>query len=79
MTVFFGQFGPIGFPELLVFALVMLLFFGHRLPGVMRSLGRGVIEFKKGIRGEKGGDEPAEDSKGDEPEPSEPEQKAHRG
>lgn len=52
MTTPVGQFGPIGFPELLIFALVMLLLFGHRLPGVMRSLGRGVIEFKKGLRGE---------------------------
>lgn len=60
MTMPVAQFGPIGFPELLVFALVMLLLFGHRLPGIMRSLGRGVIEFKRGIRGEPSDDEPAE-------------------
>lgn len=55
-----AQFGPIGFPELLVFALVILLLFGHRLPGIMRSLGRGVIEFKRGIRGEPSGDDSGE-------------------
>ncbi len=60
MTMPVAQFGPFGFPELLVFALVMLLLFGHRLPGIMRSLGRGVIEFKRGIRGEPSGDDPAE-------------------
>ena len=38
-------------PELLVVLIVVLLLFGNRLPGVMRSLGRGVTEFKKGIEG----------------------------
>jgi sec-independent protein translocase protein TatA len=41
----------IGYPELLIVGVVVLLLFGHRLPGVMRSLGRGVVEFKKGISG----------------------------
>ena len=40
--------GPI---ELVVLAVVILLLFGNRLPSVMRSLGRGVIEFKKGVQG----------------------------
>ncbi|MCC5829779.1 MAG: twin-arginine translocase TatA/TatE family subunit [Phycisphaeraceae bacterium] len=31
--------------------LVALLFFGGRLPEVGRSLGRGIVEFKRGIRG----------------------------
>ena len=35
--------------------IVVLLLFGNRLPSVMRSLGRGVTEFKKGIEG--GGDD----------------------
>ena len=38
-------------PELLIVAFVALLFFGNRLPSVMRSLGRSVTEFKKGISG----------------------------
>lgn len=43
-------FGSLGTPELLVIALVMLLLFGSRLPEVMRSMGRGVVEFKKGLK-----------------------------
>lgn len=38
-------------PEILIVGLVLLLFFGNRLPGVMRSLGKSVTEFKKGISG----------------------------
>ena len=34
-----------------VVALVALLLFGNRLPGMMRSLGRSVVEFKKGVAG----------------------------
>jgi sec-independent protein translocase protein TatA len=41
----------IGYPELLIVGVVVLLLFGHRLPSVMRSLGRGVVEFKKGVSG----------------------------
>jgi sec-independent protein translocase protein TatA len=33
------------------------LLFGNRLPNVMRSLGQGVTEFKKGIEGIKEDDE----------------------
>jgi sec-independent protein translocase protein TatA len=36
--------------EMLAFSLIVLLLFGKRLPGLMRSLGAGVTEFKKGIR-----------------------------
>ena len=35
--------------EMLVVAGVVLLLFGNRVPGMMRSLGRSVTEFKKGI------------------------------
>ena len=38
-------------PELLILAGVLLLFFGNRLPSVMRSLGKSVTEFKKGVAG----------------------------
>lgn len=44
----FMSVGPL---ELFVVAVVVLLLFGNRLPSVMRSLGRGVIEFKKGVQG----------------------------
>jgi sec-independent protein translocase protein TatA len=36
---------------LLIVAVIVLLLFGNRLPSVMRSLGKGVNEFKKGIEG----------------------------
>jgi sec-independent protein translocase protein TatA len=41
----------VGMPEMLILAFVCLLIFGNRLPGVMRSLGKSVTEFKKGISG----------------------------
>lgn len=37
--------------ELVIIAGLALLFFGNRLPSVMRSLGRGVVEFKRGVAG----------------------------
>jgi sec-independent protein translocase protein TatA len=46
--LFLGMPGPV---ELLIVALIILLLFGNRLPGVMRSMGRGIVEFKKGIQG----------------------------
>ncbi len=47
----FGFFGMPGHIELLIITGLALLLFGHRLPSVMRSLGRGVVEFKKGVQG----------------------------
>lgn len=41
----------LGTPELLIVGVVALLIFGNRLPSVMRSLGKSVTEFKKGISG----------------------------
>ena len=37
--------------QMVVVGLVVLLLFGNRLPSVMRSLGEGITEFKKGIKG----------------------------
>ncbi|MGL4943783.1 MAG: Sec-independent protein translocase subunit TatA/TatB [Thermoguttaceae bacterium] len=45
------MFGMPGHLELLIVAGLALLLFGNRLPGVMRSLGRSVVEFKKGVSG----------------------------
>lgn len=52
-------FGMPGLPELMIVGLVVLLLFGNRLPSVMRSLGFGITEFKRGIKGEGPDDSPA--------------------
>lgn len=43
-----GMPGPF---EMMIIGGVVLLLFGSRLPGAMRSLGRSVVEFKKGVKG----------------------------
>jgi sec-independent protein translocase protein TatA len=45
---FLPNFGPW---EMIILAGICLLFFGNRLPSVMRSLGKSVTEFKKGVSG----------------------------
>jgi sec-independent protein translocase protein TatA len=47
----FAFFTNLGGPELMIVAFVALLIFGNRLPSVMRSVGKSVTEFKKGIAG----------------------------
>ena len=37
--------------EMIILAFICLLIFGNRLPNAMRSLGKSVTEFKKGISG----------------------------
>ncbi len=46
-------FGPTGMSPLalLVILVIALLMFGKRLPEVARSLGKGIVEFKKGVKG----------------------------
>jgi TatA/E family protein of Tat protein translocase len=41
----------IGTTELIILAGIALLLFGTRLPKVMRSLGEGIVEFKRGVQG----------------------------
>ncbi|HYC76617.1 MAG TPA: twin-arginine translocase TatA/TatE family subunit [Planctomycetota bacterium] len=43
--------GNLGTFEMIVVLLIGLLLFGSRLPEVGRSLGRSLMEFKKGLRG----------------------------
>ena len=61
-VIMFGWFGMPGHLELLIIAFIILLLFGNRLPQLMRSLGRGVVEFKQGLHGE--GDDDLDDSEG---------------
>jgi sec-independent protein translocase protein TatA len=54
-----------GTPELILILVIALLLFGTRLPKVARSMGQGLTEFKKGIKGvkddvEKAGEEEEE-------------------
>ncbi len=41
----------IGPMELVVILGIGILLFGKRLPEVGRSLGKGIVEFKKGLQG----------------------------
>ena len=43
--------GQIGWTEIIILAVIGLLIFGRRLPEVGRSLGKGIVEFKKGLSG----------------------------
>ena len=45
------MFLGLGAPELILIGLIALLLFGNRVPEVMRSLGKGLGEFKKGVSG----------------------------
>ncbi|HEV3203440.1 MAG TPA: twin-arginine translocase TatA/TatE family subunit [Gemmataceae bacterium] len=65
-AVFEGLFGP----HILILLIIGILLFGKRLPEVGRSLGKGIVEFKKGLKG-------LEDDIGDHTSaPSAPEQRA---
>ena len=44
----FGNLNPM---EMFVVFGIAVLLFGKRLPEVGRTLGKGIVEFKKGIRG----------------------------
>jgi sec-independent protein translocase protein TatA len=48
MTLLAYGFSPFTVAVLLI---IVVLIFGNRLPGMMRSLGAGMTEFKKGLAG----------------------------
>jgi sec-independent protein translocase protein TatA len=50
MTPLFA-FGELSLVHWIIVAAVGILLFGKRLPEVGRSLGKGIIEFKKGLKG----------------------------
>jgi sec-independent protein translocase protein TatA len=43
--------GPLGWPEMVILAVLGVLIFGKRLPEVGKSIGKGIVEFKKGLSG----------------------------
>ncbi len=46
----FAMFG-LGWPEIMIILVAGVILFGRRLPEVGRYLGKGIVEFKKGIKG----------------------------
>ncbi len=61
--------GSLGFQEILVIALVVLLLFGgKKIPELMRGLGKGVKSFKDGLNGL---EDPKEENKDKEKEDTE--------
>jgi sec-independent protein translocase protein TatA len=44
-------FGLPGGWEWIAILVVVLLLFGHRIPGMARALGSGITEFKRGLKG----------------------------
>lgn len=51
MTTTIGFIQNIGMMEWAVILIIALLLFGKRLPEVGKSLGKGIVEFKKGLKG----------------------------
>jgi sec-independent protein translocase protein TatA len=50
--------GPLGWPEIIIILVVLLLLFGaKRLPEMGRSLGRGMREFKDSVTGKDSDDD----------------------
>jgi sec-independent protein translocase protein TatA len=57
------RLGGFGLPEMLILLAIIVLFVGARkIPGLARSLGTSIQEFKKGARGEGEGEELEQDS-----------------
>jgi sec-independent protein translocase protein TatA len=50
-TPLFAFLNHIGPMELMIILGLGVLLFGKRLPEVGRSLGKGIVEFKKGLKG----------------------------
>ena len=64
ILLFFQKIGT--WELILILAVVLLLFGGRKVPELMRNLGKGMGEFKKGL---KEGEDEYKKSKNDENEP----------
>ena len=53
----------LGHYELLILLVILLILFGHRLPGLMKNLGKSVNSFKEGIHETDAGGEPIDEDK----------------
>jgi len=51
MNPLVGFLPNLGFSEVMVLMVIGVLLFGRRLPEVGRYLGKGIVEFKKGLKG----------------------------
>ena len=51
MNAMFGFLGEFSLWHWMIVAVIGILLFGKRLPEVGRSLGKGIVEFKKGLKG----------------------------
>lgn len=49
---------------LIVLAVIILFFGGTKIPELMKGIGKGVGEFKKGVDEGKAGDDPADKNSG---------------
>jgi len=47
-AIFEGAFST---THILIVLIIGIIFFGKRLPEIGRSLGKGIVEFKKGMKG----------------------------
>lgn len=50
-ALLFGFIGGLGATEIIIILVLGVLLFGRKLPEVGRYLGKGIVEFKKGVKG----------------------------
>jgi len=56
--------GPIGFPELILILIILLLIFGgKKIPELARGLGSGIRNFKDAMHEGESGDQKSKDTK----------------
>ena len=52
LFIFYIMLGGLGFQEIIIIALIVLLLFGgKKIPDLMKGLGKGVKSFKDGVNG----------------------------